>query len=83
MTKIEASGTADSHKPGMSFFAELWPFGETCGNCRASRLHRRRKAWPVAHVQKLTGAGEVIDGWYLACKYFEGKPSRRRSSPGA
>jgi hypothetical protein len=76
LTRIEGCPDRNSAKPGMAFFANSGPFGETCGNCQhLDRAGRRKGQGRCLMFRKLTGrCGEKIDPGYSACKYFEVKP---------
>jgi hypothetical protein len=81
MTKTEGELDRNSAKPGMAFFANSGPAGETCGNCKhldGASSGRKKSMARCGMFKKLAGRqGEVIDPGYAACKYFALKPKRK------
>jgi hypothetical protein len=80
------TGTNDAQRltePGMAFFADTGPLGETCGDCKFKGYWRQRadeqgvplkpmRSGGCAKFHALTGThGRAIDKNLRACKYFE------------
>lgn len=83
------TATTDREKrtfPGMANWAGEGPAGAQCGGCKFRCYVRETKdrtnAYYYSGCRKfliLTGRhGPIIGAWYLACRYFEAKPLRRK-----
>ena len=73
----EVERMAHLTQPGMAYFAESGPAGETCQNCSHLDLHddtgRRWKAHCLKYTKMMSRCGPKVPKWTPACKYFMAK----------
>ncbi len=73
----EVERMAHLTQPGMAYFADSGPAGETCQNCAHFDLHdetgRRRKAHCRKYAEMTHRCGPMVPKRTPACKYFVAK----------